>query len=182
MKSGVRKVHLGIAAAIAVALIAVLAVALLGGSSGGQEPKPSENTVVLSEPELLLRADGLEHKAFWIGFQADTPWYVLSSTPDGDVSVRYLAEVGDAGDPHADSVVVTTHRVPDARRAIRQRAKAAESGAVSIGRGFDILAERRSNRAYVVYYDLPESLVEVSSPVPGEARALAAAGEARELN
>ena len=172
-----KQVRLGLAGLVVVVAIAIGAVALLGGGSGNgsSESGSAEEAVALSESELLARASDFSHPVYWVGPRAGTESYELNSISDGRAYIRYLTGGAEAGDPQPDFLAIGTYPVPDAKGALRKAAK--ESGEkIARHDGYEVLSVAGAKNAYVVFDGQPGLQVEVYSPQPGEAAALAGGG------
>jgi len=171
---GADTLRIAAAGAIAVVLVVVLAVDLLGGGSASDSGRGADR-VVLSEYELLGRAETFDLPVYWFGPRPGAAAYELEADSKGDTYVRYLGE-GDR-DPRADSLTVGTYPVPEALASLERAASGVAGGeAISRQEGFSILGSSDSQSAYVVFEEQPELQVEVYSPRPGEAKRLAASG------
>ena len=136
------------------------------GSSGGE-------AVVLTEYELLARAERIEPQPYWIGRRPDTGNFELERDPEGSLSVRYLSESATDGD--SEPLTVVSYPLTDARQSLARAARSDGEPLVSHD-GFVALAPRDGYSAYVVFEDQPELQVEVFSPQRGEAARLVDAG------
>jgi lipopolysaccharide exporter len=169
--------RIAIAALLGVAFVVVLAVDQIGGdgSSGAGSSQPGEQTVTLSEADLLERADALGHVAYWVGPRPGTDRYELQTDANGNIFVRYLTAGATARDPRSDFLTVGTYPVPEASKALEQAARTTgRDQALSRHEGFEALSS--TDAAYVVFDQQPELQVEVYSPRPGEAAELATSG------
>jgi hypothetical protein len=161
------------AGAVGIALIAILAIDLLGGGSRSTEGEAgSGESVVLSEHELLGRAETLEQPVFWFGRRPGVEGYELEANTKGDVYVRYLTAKS-VGDPRAGSLTVGTYPLPEALPSLERAAREA-GGKETVQRreGFSTLASSDSHSVYVVFDEQPELQIEAYSPKPGEAEEL----------
>lgn len=174
----VKKVRLGVLAALAVAGIVVLAIVLLGGDSGDESTTAAEEesqVAALSEAELLAEASGLGSPIYWVGPREDTESYELTTSEEGRTYIRYLTGDAEAGDERADFISVGTYPFPDAKAGL-QRSAASGEGRLEQGKGYDLLVPASGDNVYVVFDDQPDLQVEVFSPQPGEAEQLVGDG------
>jgi len=169
--SGVDTLRVVAAGAIGVALIVILAIDLLGGG-GSAEGAAGGESVVLSEHEILGRAETFEQPVYWLGRRPGVEGYELEADANGDVYVRYLTAES-AGDPRAGSLTVGTYPLPEALPSLERAARKAAGGeTVRHREGFSTLSSSDSHSVYVVFGEEPELQVEVYSPKPGEAEEL----------
>lgn len=179
-KLSVRKTRLVLLALLAAATVVIGGVALLGGDSGdgsSGDTGDQGNAVALTASQLPARASALGQPAYWLGPRAGTESYELSTTPDGRVYVRYLTNGAEAGDPRPDFVTVGTYQVDEAEQALRDAAENSRgSQALSQEDGYQLLSSGQATNAYVVFDEQPDVQVEIFSPQPGEAAALAKSG------
>lgn len=171
-------VRRAIAGLIAVGVLVVLGIVVFGGSSGsqgGSNAGSSGEPVALSESELREEANNLGQPIYWVGPRPRTTSYEFTATPDGRYYIRYLTGGAEAGDPLPKFLTVGTYDVPDAHRALK-KATATDGGKLSQHRGYMVLSHQGGTDAYVVFDDQPDLQIEVFSPVPGVATALANSG------
>jgi hypothetical protein len=142
------------------------------GSSAGSG-SPASESVVLTEYELLARAERIEPQPYWVGRRPDTDEFELERDPNGNLSLRYLPE----GLPENDSETLTIASYPltEARQSL-ERAARSDGESLEQHEGFVALAPDDDFSAYVVFDDQPELQVEVFSPKRGEAAQLVGAG------
>jgi len=141
------------------------------GSSAG--PEGSGEAVVLTEFELLARAETIEPQPYWIGRRPDTGSFELERDPEGNLFVRYLRD-GEMDDD-SESLAVASYPLAGARQSLERAARSAGKPLVRRD-GFVALAPESDYSAYVVFEDQPELQVEVFSPRRGEAARLVGAG------
>lgn len=168
----------------AVVLIAVVVGVILAVNALDDDEAQGDRSqaVVLSEPELLARAGGLSHLAYWVGPQPGAKRYELTSKPGEQIYIRYLPSAAQAEDRRPRFLIVGTYAVPDARRALEDAARGPKgSGKLSRQNGFEMMSAADGQHAYVVFADQPELQIEVFSPRPGEAERLALSGALQPL-
>jgi len=175
----VKTVRIALASLLGVAILVVLAITVLGGGDESpaidQKALDAGQPVGLTESQLIDEAPKLEHPAFWVGPRDSTSQYELTSTPDGQIFVRYLPEGTKVGDPSSDFLTVGTYAIPDAAGALGVAAKRNGQQTSKLG-GDTVLVGGKAGNAYVVFADQPDLQIEVFSPVPGEADRLVSSG------
>ncbi|MEX2107853.1 MAG: hypothetical protein WD827_03070 [Solirubrobacterales bacterium] len=182
-KPNAKAVRLGFAVLIGVVAIVVGGIALLddGSDSDGRpaESAASEETVALSESELLERADSLSGPAFWIGPRVGTTSYELRTAEEGTY-IRYLTGGAEAGDSRQDFLTVATYPTPEAAQRLQNAVTESEGGQkLTEHDGYVVLGS--DTGAYVVFDDYPEVQIEIFSPQSGEAAQLATSGSLKPL-
>lgn len=154
----------------------MLGIDLLGNSGDGEPTAAPGAARVLSGSELSSQ----ELEAYWLGPRAGTR-YELRTEEGGAVFVRYLTAGAEAGASRGDYLTVATYPVPNASEALNRASE--EGGGAIVDRGdHEVLAGQGETSAYLVFDDDPDLQVEIFSPAPGEARALALSGDAAPLD
>lgn len=174
-RSGIETLRLCVAALAGIVLIVLLVADASGSDDSGSK---AGQVVVLTEYDLLSRADTLEPRPYWVGRQPGTERFELEVDAEGSTFVRYAA----GADASEDPLTVATYVVPEARERLERAAREAKEP-VSLGRGDGITTfAGESDSAYVVFDELPEVQVEVYSPDPGVAKDLVLSGAVTPLH
>jgi hypothetical protein len=166
--------RIGLAVLLSLLCVALFAFDTLDseGSSAGPGSADSES-VVLTEYELLARAERIEPQPYWVGRIPGTREFELARDPKGNLFLRYLPE--DAADSVSEPLTVASYPLAEAGRSL-ERAARSEGKSLVQHDGFVTLASKDDYSTYVVFDEQPELQVEVFSPKPGEAARLVDAG------
>jgi hypothetical protein len=172
----VREPRFRLGAVIAVAVAAGLVTWLVLSSRGSSKPAASD-AIGMAGPALRSAAAALGGFD-WAGPRPHTV-YELTRTTDGRTYVRYLPDGTKVGDPRPDFLTIGTYRQPHAFANVRAAARRA--GVVRIALPNGGLAVYDKSRPTSVYLAYPGAAyqVEVYSPSPAQARALARSGQVR---
>lgn len=155
-----RRLYWGLAALLAVGLVAWLAV--LADGKGGSASN-SNGAEIVSVDELRKIAAERPTPIYWAGRQAGTE-LELSQLGGGRTYVRYLTEDADAGDPRADFLTIGTYIQSDPVTTLRRQDR--ESGGVLAEAPGDATVYFDPTKAHSVYLAYPgiDAQIEVYDP------------------
>ena len=156
-------------AVLIVALIATIAVMLLGGDDGFSLTPGTPEPVSVAQLEEF--AEGADHDVYWAGPRPDTR-YQLTETQAGRVLVRYLPADGGGG---SGALTVGSYPVADAAGALKRAARQDDRKEIARSdNGAVVLLDPESPDNAHLAYPGTDLQIEIFSPVPGQALRLAA--------
>jgi hypothetical protein len=160
----------------AAALVAGLAVLLLGGCGGGGDSsdQPTVAAEVVDSEALKGRVEATESPIYWAGEQEGTQ-IELSVPEEGRTYVRYLTEGAEAGDPRPNFLTVGTYAFAQPIPALEKLARKPGGVTRSAPGGGVVYFEKGASNAYLAYPE-QEFEIEVFDPEPGRAKELATSG------
>jgi hypothetical protein len=172
-----RRIRLGAALAVALAVAFGVWLLLLRDDGGSASPAGPVSTAV-SRDELRALPGRTGHPVYWAGPRARHT-YELTRPTDGSVYVRYLPAGVAAGDRRPAFTTIGTYPRRGAVRVLRRLGR--EGGMVSFpldGGGIAVYSRARPTSVYLAFpgRDLH---VEVYDPSPRDARRLARSGRIR---
>jgi hypothetical protein len=173
-RSHVQLVVLGVAVAVAAAVVAWLLVRGQGHTTA--LPAPDGGPALVSQAQLERLAGSVDHPVYWAGPKHGYS-YELTRTSGGRVFVRYLPTGVRAGDTRPNFLVVGTYEqqggFADLKRVVKRH------GSVSFGLDGDGRAVFNTAKPTSVYFGYPGKAyqVEVYSPSGQTARSLVLAGK-----
>jgi hypothetical protein len=165
-------IRIGLAGLLGLLCVALLAINAFDSEGTPEGAGSAAEAVVLTEFELLSRAERIEPRPYWVGRRPGVSEFRLERDADGNLSLRYLPE-GATDD--AESLTVAGYPLAEARQSL-ERAARSDGREVARYQGFVALVPKGDYSAYVVFDDQPELQVEVFSPVRGEAARLVSTG------
>lgn len=153
------RLRLGVAGALAIALIAWLILKDDGddssGSSGGAE--------IVSVDSLRDTAAEQETPIYWAGEQEGAE-LELSQPGGGRTYVRYLTDGAEAGDPRPEFLTVGTYETANAVGALKRQSKEANGVLAKAPGGATVYFDRNQPRSVYLAYPGVEVQIEVFDP------------------
>jgi hypothetical protein len=174
-------VLLGIAAVVAIAIVAIVLATRGGDSNAESGATPTRAEPIKADAAALAKvAAAVGHPVYWAPAEK-TAAYELTQTPDGRLFIRYLPEGVQIGDPRPNFLTIGTYPQDGPFAAVQEGAK--RKGAVTKELPGGGLSVAQGDRPNSVFFAFPESkvLVEVYDPTAGRAETLVTSGAIRPI-
>jgi hypothetical protein len=177
-RRGVRRVRLGAAIAVALAVGLGAWLILRGGGQSPAQDGPVSSAV--SVGQLRALPDQTGHQVYWAGPFGDHT-YELTRPTDGNVYVRYLPPGVSVGDGRPDYTTVGTYPRPLALKGLRRLGRQPDAVTFPVpDGGLGVYGRDRPTSVYLAFPG-EDVQVEVYDPSPRKARRLARSGRVRPI-
>lgn len=167
----------------AVAIIVIAAIVSFA-AGGDDSPSSSGNGITASATAVPVNTDGLRAavtavggtgKVYWAGEEAGFT-YVLRTEANGQASVRYIPEGGDANAAGAVYRVLGSYPIKGAFEVTKKAANTPDSVLLTNSDGSVVVYDKRkTTNVYIAFPDV-DVQVEIFDPTPGKALELATSG------